>query len=78
MNVSLTPYLESLVQQYVASGRYTSASEVIREALRVLEQRDAQIVRVRALIEEGLAAPAEPWEGAEAIIRQARAAKAQD
>ena len=40
MNVSLTPELESLVQQKVQSGLYTSASEVVREALRLLNDRD--------------------------------------
>ena len=40
MNVSLTPTLEDLVQQKVATGLYNSASEVIREALRLLEERD--------------------------------------
>ena len=40
MNVSLTPMLEELVQQKVASGLYNSASEVIREALRLREERD--------------------------------------
>jgi antitoxin ParD1/3/4 len=40
MNVSLTPHLEKLVSQKVASGLYNSASEVIREALRLLEEQD--------------------------------------
>lgn len=40
MNVHLTPELESLVQSKVKTGRYGSASEVVREALRLLEQRD--------------------------------------
>jgi antitoxin ParD1/3/4 len=40
MNVSLTPELEKLVSAKVESGRYTSASEVVREALRLLEERD--------------------------------------
>lgn len=40
MNVSLTPQLEKLVQKKVASGRYNSASEVVREALRLLEEQD--------------------------------------
>jgi antitoxin ParD1/3/4 len=40
MNVSLTPELEKLVTDKVQSGRYTSASEVIREALRLLEEQD--------------------------------------
>jgi len=40
MNVSLTPELEELIQRRVRSGRYTSASEVVREALRLLDDRD--------------------------------------
>jgi antitoxin ParD1/3/4 len=40
MNVSLTPELERLVQSKVRSGRYLSASEVVREGLRLLEERD--------------------------------------
>ncbi len=40
MNVSLTPELEQLVHLKVQTGRYTSASEVVREALRLMEERD--------------------------------------
>lgn len=40
MNVSLTPQLDKLVQKKVASGMYNSASEVLREALRPLQQHD--------------------------------------
>ena len=40
MNVSLTPQLEKFVAEKVASGRYTSASEVVREALRLLENHE--------------------------------------
>jgi antitoxin ParD1/3/4 len=40
MNVSLTPELEQFVAGKVESGRYTSASEVVREALRLLEEHD--------------------------------------
>ena len=43
MNVSLTPELEKLVQEKVESGRYTSASEVVREALRLMEKRDQRL-----------------------------------
>lgn len=41
MNISLTPELEQLVNDKVASGMYHSASEVIREALRLLKEHDA-------------------------------------
>jgi antitoxin ParD1/3/4 len=40
MNVSLTPELEKFVSTKVDSGRYSSASEVVREALRLLEEHD--------------------------------------
>lgn len=40
MNVSLTPRLEKLVNGKVASGLYRSASEVVREGLRLLTQQD--------------------------------------
>ncbi|MDR3676562.1 MAG: type II toxin-antitoxin system ParD family antitoxin [Acidobacteriota bacterium] len=47
MNVSLTPELEQFVQTKVESGRYNSASEVVREALRLLgdheQARTAQL-----------------------------------
>jgi antitoxin ParD1/3/4 len=58
MNVSLTPQLEKLVQDRVKSGRYTSASEVIREALRLLETHDRAIdqglAQLRADVDAGL------------------------
>jgi antitoxin ParD1/3/4 len=40
MNVHLTPQLESLVHAKVRGGRYNSASEVVREALRLMQERD--------------------------------------
>ncbi len=40
MNVSLTPQLEALVRQKVETGLYNNASEVVREALRLLDERD--------------------------------------
>ena len=41
-NVSLTPQLVDFVDQNVKTGRFTSASEVVREGLRLLEQRQAE------------------------------------
>ena len=40
MNVNLTPELEQMVHGKVQAGRYNSASEVVREALRLMEERD--------------------------------------
>ena len=43
MNVSLTDKLEDFVNQLVEQGRYRSASEVVREGLRLLEIRESQL-----------------------------------
>ncbi len=40
MNINLTPQLEELVRSKVSSGLYNSASEVVREALRLMERED--------------------------------------
>jgi antitoxin ParD1/3/4 len=40
MNISLTNELEEFVHGKIQTGRYLSASEVVREALRLLEERD--------------------------------------
>jgi antitoxin ParD1/3/4 len=53
MNVSLTPELEAMIRQRVASGRYNDASEVVQEALRLLEERD-RMQHLRSLLEVGL------------------------
>lgn len=55
MNVSLTPELEQLVQNKVRTGRYNSASEVVREALRLMEERDQVKAEVRKKIAAGVA-----------------------
>jgi antitoxin ParD1/3/4 len=58
MNISLTPELESFVDSRVASGRYQSASEVVRAGLRLLEQteseREAALAEARQKIQSGL------------------------
>jgi antitoxin ParD1/3/4 len=53
MNVSLTPELEQLVNEKVRGGLYQTASEVVREALRLLKERDDH-ARLRADIQAGL------------------------
>ena len=58
MNVSLTPELEKYVSEKVESGLYHSASEVIREGLRLLKDQDAlrkiRLHEVRQQIQEGM------------------------
>ncbi len=59
MNLSLTSELEALVRRKVASGLYNSASEVVREALRLMAARDvleaAKLEALRKDIAVGLA-----------------------
>jgi antitoxin ParD1/3/4 len=53
MNVSLTPELDRFVAKKVESGRYNSASEVVREALRLLEEYDqARAAKLAAFNQE--------------------------
>ena len=48
-NVVLTEHQAGFVEHLVASGRYQNASEVLREGLRLIEQRDAeQVARLQA------------------------------
>jgi antitoxin ParD1/3/4 len=58
MNVNLTPQLEELVRSKVASGLYISASEVVREALRLMDEQDrlraAKLDQLRDDIRQGL------------------------
>jgi antitoxin ParD1/3/4 len=58
MNISLTPHLEDLVKAKVESGLYNSASEVMREALRLLQERDQlremRLEELRSEIQKGI------------------------
>jgi antitoxin ParD1/3/4 len=56
MNVSLTPELERLVNKKVKTGMYGTASEVVREGLRLIQVRDRQLAALRADIRVGLEA----------------------
>ena len=60
------PHFESFIQQQLAGGRYASASEVVRDALRTLEEREqfrqlkhaALRMEIQKGIESGAAIPA--------------------
>lgn len=60
MNILLSKELERLIQDKVKSGRYLSASEVVGEALRLLDERDriqeARLAELKAKIREGIEA----------------------
>jgi antitoxin ParD1/3/4 len=80
MNVNLTPQLEALIKKKVASGLYNSASEVVREALRLMEEQDRmraiKLEQLRLDIREGLeSGEPTPWDPEE-IKREGRRRKA--
>ena len=56
-NISFTPQQSRFIEERVTSGSYQSASEVVRDAMRLLEQqereREAAIDEVRRLVQEG-------------------------
>ena len=58
-NVVLTDHQASLVEELVTSGRYQNASEVLREGLRLVEQREAEdayrLEVLRAAVQTGIA-----------------------
>ena len=76
MNVSLTPQLENMVKGKVKSGLYSSSSEVIREALRLLDERDRlgqiRLVELREAVQEGLSSGAAGELNVEAIKAEGR------
>lgn len=53
MNVSLTPELEQLINDKVNTGLYQTASEVVREGLRLLRERDQQVEALRRDVRAG-------------------------
>jgi len=59
VNISLTPELDAFLQARVNSGRYQTTSEVVREALRLLErqeqERDYAFQQLKAKLEQGAA-----------------------
>ena len=58
MNVSLTPEFERYINEKVKSGLYSTASEVVREGLRIMQERDrfnaARLKQLRDDIQVGL------------------------
>src|SRR5262249_19384917 len=53
VNVSLTPELEKLVNEKLKTGMYQTASEVVREGLRLLKDRDERQAQLRAQVRAG-------------------------
>jgi len=52
---TLGKHFEAFVQAQLASGRYNNASEVVRDALRLMEDRERRLASLDAAIERGMA-----------------------
>ena len=55
MNVSIGNRWLDFVDQVVKDGRYGSASEVVREGLRLVEEREAKLAALRARLDDSIA-----------------------
>ena len=85
LNVSLTPHLEAFIRETLSSGRFQSASEVVRTALRVFEEQEKlralKFEALRHAIQQGFeSGPSEPatpefWEELRRDLRDSSAPK---
>ncbi len=55
MNVSLGERWEGFVEGVVKAGRYNSASEVVREGLRLVEEREAKLAALQETLNTAIA-----------------------
>lgn len=69
ISVTLSDEVAETVREAVGNGEYGSPEAAVAAALELWQrQRERDIARLRAMVEEGLASgPYEPWEGAEAL-----------
>ena len=76
MNVSLPDPMKNWVEAQAKSGRYGNASDYVRDLIRRDQERQAAIVEIQKLVDEGLASgPAKPFD-TEAFLASKRAAHA--
>lgn len=74
---SIGEHYEAFAKQLVASGRYASVSEVLRDGLRLMEEREAlrewKLAELKKAIQDGIdSGDAEEWEDAETIKAEGR------
>ena len=61
-SVALGDHFQDFIQAQIAHGRFGSASEVVRAGLRLLEERETQLERLRQAIKDGIdSGPAAPF-----------------
>lgn len=56
-SISLGSYFDQFVQNQLSSGRYKNVSEIIRAALRLLEDEESKVIALKNAINEGLNSP---------------------
>lgn len=71
MNVSIGERWEGYVEALLKTGRYASASEVIREGLRLVEEREAKLAALRETIDAAIAE--DKWYSLEEVEAQLEA-----
>jgi antitoxin ParD1/3/4 len=70
-SVSLGDHFAAFIEEKVKEGRYSSASDVIRAGLRLLEEEEAKLERLRAEIAKGEASGiAEDWDWDDFLARK--------
>ena len=76
MNVSLTPHYDEFIAQKLKSGQYHSASEVVRAALRLLEEQEkiqkARIAYFKGVLQEGIESGASKTWDKDSFLKKAR------
>ncbi len=75
MNVSIGERWEQFVEETLRAGRYGSASEVVREGLRLVEEREAKLRALRATLKASIDAGGETTDERIDAATEARAAK---
>jgi len=62
-SITLGDHFTDFIEKQISDGRYGNASEVIRAALRLLEEREAKLDALRRAIREGIeSGPSEPFD----------------
>lgn len=75
--VTISAEMLAIAQSAVAGGEFASVEHVVDTALRDWQaRRDADLVRLQVLIDEGLSSASEPWDGVDDIIAEGRRALA--
>lgn len=71
-NVTLGDHFEGFIAEQVEKGRYGASSELVREGLRLVDEREQKVDVLRAAVQEGFdSGPAEPFD-IEEFIREVK------